>query len=124
MEQSKSDELEFESIEGTDVRISKSFVTDAGDMVRVLFPTGGNAIITGDRKSDMPDIVVDNPDAIGQNIAKKGFWGRVWDWIKGKVGGLFGGGSGGVKCSFSVRPILDKAHNVIGFMITYTCTGT
>jgi hypothetical protein len=48
------------------------------------------------------------------------FWGRVWDWIKGKVGGLVGLGP---KCTKSIKPILDKDRKPIGVMVTYTCTG-
>jgi hypothetical protein len=118
MEKPGSDKLEFEPIEVTDLQISKPFGTDGGDTIRVVFTAGGNAMITSDRKSDYPDVILGDLDAIGDNIAKKGFWGRVWDWLKGKVAV-----GGPMKCTTTVTPILDKdTHKPVGVMASYSCT--
>lgn len=125
MEQHKNDELGFEQIETTDIRISKPFQTAGGDTIRVLFPVGGNAIITSDRKSKMPDIIVDDHHVVESNLSRKSFWGKVWDWIKGLVKDLLGTGGGTtVQCSWNVKPIFDGSGNIIGGIVEYKCIRT
>jgi hypothetical protein len=121
MEQSKSDELEFEQFEGTEIKVSKGFRTDEGDTIRVMFTAGGIAMLLSDKKSNLPDIIVDDATVVDNNIAqKKSFWQRVWAWLK-KV---FGGGGGitvGPSCKLTSKIIW--ANGVpIGMMTTLTCS--
>jgi len=46
----KQDYLEFEQIDRNDLRVSKPFQTDGGDIISVVLAANGNAIITSDSR--------------------------------------------------------------------------
>ena len=98
MEQNKYDELEFESIEGTELKVSKGIQTEEGDTIRLVFTPGGISMLLSDKKTNIPDIIVDDPKVLddGNMYAKKSFWQKVWSWIKKFFSG--GGAPVGPSC--------------------------
>ena len=120
MKQVESDEVEFEKIEGTEIKLSKGFRTEEGDIIRVMFTAGGIAMLLSDRKSNLPDIIVDDANVVDNSAArKKSFWQKVWTWFKK----FFGGGGGisvGPSCKLTAKIIWANGIP-IGIMTTLTC---
>lgn len=123
----KRDYLEFEQIDRNDLKVSKPFQTDGGDIISVVLAANGNAIITSDSK-EFSKVIVENPGGIdGADTSSRGFWGGLWDKIKGAakaVGGFIKGVLGGESSCTTVTVTTTNKNGSTTTTTTTTCTAT
>lgn len=112
--------LEFEAPARLDVRTSKAFETPDGDTIRVIIGADDTAVMVGIGKTEGTVVVT---GVKGDTTVARGFWGRLWDKVKGAASTLYGivAGSDEKECK-TVTHVTIVDGQVTGITTTTTCS--